>query len=67
MTKLETVDLRENELLLSDPENLAAVMAVLTKLPRLRSIGLCGNWDARDRSVYVMCLCIGECCRSTCS
>lgn len=51
---LETVDLRENNLNLSNPENLAAVVSVLDRLPNLRSVGLCGNWDVNDRALYVL-------------
>jgi hypothetical protein len=48
---LETIDLRENCLELSNPSNLQAVMAVLSELPQLRSIGLCGNWNSQDREL----------------
>jgi hypothetical protein len=52
LVRLETVDLRENDLQLSNPINLTAVVNVLSTLPRLRSIGLCGNWDDEDRALY---------------
>lgn len=51
LISLETIDLRENELMLSNPDNLTAVLGVLNTLPKLRSIGLCGNWDAEDRAL----------------
>lgn len=48
---LQTIDLRENDLMLSVEDNLTAVTAVLNGLPSLKSVGLCGNWDAADRSL----------------
>ncbi len=50
LRQLSAIDLRENDLNLSNADNCAAVMQVLNALPALTSIGICGNWDAADRT-----------------
>jgi hypothetical protein len=47
---LTALDLRENCLELSASGNRAAVASVLALLTALCSLGICGNWDAKDRA-----------------
>ena len=53
LPQLTAIDLRENDMNLSEAANLTGVADVLCQLTALRSLGLCGNWDAEDRRWYV--------------